>query len=135
MYKPLNVEPLEVRSITVWVSDQDIDGDTGKLWQEQMYFRMKSNFREQVDKLYGAINCSVAYTGIEWLSDYFEVYEGDRYKFLKGYGKYHGICHVEPNVVNMLESERFRSHNPELVPIYEKAIVLMEKGVSTILVV
>ena len=39
-----------------------------------------------------------------------------------------GHCHLLVHVEQFLNSKTFRSHNPELIPIFEKAKIMMQKG-------
>lgn len=39
-----------------------------------------------------------------------------------------GHCHLLERVNGLLKSDVFRSHNPQLIPIFEKAKLMMENG-------
>lgn len=39
-----------------------------------------------------------------------------------------GHCHLLPSVETLLQNDKFREKNPNLVPIFEKAALMMKNG-------
>jgi predicted glycosyltransferase len=52
--------------------------------------------------------------------------------FLIGYGKDKGHYHTLNSVKELINSETFREYNSELIPIFEKALELMEQNKTVV---